>query len=102
MPRISFVEKISAASGLVLLAFCSAPTCKANSDAPYWMHSVANASLPAPPDEKTAAVLLYSDVVLSVQSNGKLKRVERRAYKSSGRRGEISGEYKPISVPRRA
>jgi len=106
MPRISFVEKISAASGLVLLAFCSAPTCKANSDAPYWMHSVANASLPAPPDEKTAAVLLYSDVVLSVQSNGKLKRVERRAYKilrpegrNFGRvQADISSETRVVSM----
>src|SRR5712692_6919886 len=49
-------------------------------DAPQWMHAVANAALPAH-DEKTNAVLLYSEDVLSVQSNGKIKKVERRVYK---------------------
>jgi hypothetical protein len=49
-------------------------------DAPQWMHAVVNAPLPAH-DEKTNAVLLYSEDVLSVQSNGKIKKVERRVYK---------------------
>jgi hypothetical protein len=49
-------------------------------DAPQWMHAVANVPLPAH-DEKTNAVLLYSEDVLSVQSNGKIKKVERRVYK---------------------
>jgi hypothetical protein len=49
-------------------------------DAPQWMHAVVNAALPAH-DEKTNAVLLYSEDVLSVQSNGKIKKVERRVYK---------------------
>lgn len=49
-------------------------------DAPQWMHAVANATLPAH-DEKTNAVLLYSEDVLSVQANGKLKKIERRVYK---------------------
>lgn len=80
MLRISFARKAFAALALVLLVLCSAPASGASSDAPSWMHSVANATLPAH-DEKTAAILLYSDVVLSVQNNGKLKRVERRAYK---------------------
>jgi len=44
------------------------------------MHAVANAALPEH-DEKTNAVLLYSEDVLSVQSNGKIKKVERRVYK---------------------
>jgi len=44
------------------------------------MHAVANATLPEH-DEKTNAVLLYSEDVLSVQSNGKIKKVERRVYK---------------------
>jgi hypothetical protein len=44
------------------------------------MHTVANATLPEH-DEKTNAVLLYSEDVLSVQSNGKIKKVERRVYK---------------------
>jgi hypothetical protein len=49
-------------------------------DAPQWMHGVVNAPLPAH-DEKTSAVLLYSEDLLSVQPNGKIKRVERRVYK---------------------
>ncbi len=48
-------------------------------DAPAWMHALANAPLPAH-DEKTDAVLLYSENILRVQANGKMKVVERRAY----------------------
>jgi uncharacterized protein DUF3857/transglutaminase superfamily protein len=49
-------------------------------DAPQWMH--AQTSVPLPPhDEKTNAVLLYAEDILSVQSNGKMKRVERRVFK---------------------
>lgn len=49
-------------------------------DAPQWMHALVNAPLP-PHDEKTDAVLLYSEEILNVQSNGKIKSIERRAYK---------------------
>src|SRR6202051_415476 len=49
-------------------------------DAPSWMHAQVNAPLPAH-DEKTNAVLLYSETVLTVQSNGKIKKLEREAYK---------------------
>ncbi len=49
-------------------------------DAPQWMRAVANPALPEH-DEKTNAILLYSEDVLSVQSNGKIKKVERRVYK---------------------
>ena len=49
-------------------------------DAPAWMHALTNAPLP-PHDEKTDAVLLYSEKVLVVQPNGKLKQIRREAYK---------------------
>jgi hypothetical protein len=52
----------------------------AASDAPPWMHALVNAPLPAH-DEKTEAVLLYSENILNVQANGKIKSTERRAYK---------------------
>jgi Domain of Unknown Function with PDB structure (DUF3857)/Transglutaminase-like superfamily len=52
----------------------------ASADAPGWMHGVVNAPLPTH-DEKTNAVILYSEDILTVQSNGKIKRIERRAYK---------------------
>ena len=49
-------------------------------DAPAWMHAAANAPLPAY-DEKTNAVLLYSEDVTTVMPDGKTKAIERRAYK---------------------
>jgi hypothetical protein len=49
-------------------------------DAPAWMHALVSAPLPKV-DEKTEAVLLYSETVLNVQANGKIKSMERRAYK---------------------
>ena len=49
-------------------------------DAPGWMHGVANAPLPAH-DEKTDAVLLYSEQIVTVQSEDKVKTVVREAYK---------------------
>jgi len=55
------------------------PAASAN-DAPAWMHAAATAPLP-PHDEKTDAILLYSEEVTIVQSDGKMKGFERRAYK---------------------
>src|SRR5256885_9721 len=53
---------------------------RAGGDAPGWMHALAGTSLPSY-DPQTSAVLLYSENVLTVQPNGKIKRIERRAYK---------------------
>jgi hypothetical protein len=52
----------------------------ARADAPAWMHNLVGVSIPAH-DEKTSAVLLYSEDILTVQNNGRLRRMERRAYK---------------------
>jgi Domain of Unknown Function with PDB structure (DUF3857)/Transglutaminase-like superfamily len=49
-------------------------------DAPQWMHALVNAPLPSH-DEKTNAVLLYSETNVQVQSTDKIKTVVRRAYK---------------------
>ncbi len=49
-------------------------------DAPAWMHALVSVPLPAH-DEKTDAVLLYSEENLTIQPNGKFKRTTRRAYK---------------------
>lgn len=52
----------------------------AKADAPPWMHALT--SVPVPDhDEKADAVLLYSEEILTVQPNGKIKRLSRRAYK---------------------
>lgn len=66
----------------VLLAIWAvgAPGPARANDAPPWMHALVNATLPAH-DEKTDAVVLYSEEILSVQGNGKIKRTERRAFK---------------------
>jgi Domain of Unknown Function with PDB structure (DUF3857)/Transglutaminase-like superfamily len=64
------------------LAWCltsGAPRACAN-DAPGWMHGLANAPLPEL-DDKTDAVLLYSEYILTIQANGKMKGMERAAYK---------------------
>lgn len=66
----------------VVLTLCAAgaPGPARAGDAPQWMHALVNVPLPAH-DEKTDAVLLYSEEILSVQGNGKIKRTERKVYK---------------------
>ena len=66
-------------AALLFSVFVVLPVAR-GADAPQWMHAAAKAPLPAH-DEKTNAVLLYAEDALSVQSNGKMKRVERRVYK---------------------
>jgi len=53
---------------------------QASNDAPPWMHALVNTSVPAY-DEKTSAVVLFAEDILTVQPNGKIKHIERRAYK---------------------
>jgi len=50
------------------------------SDAPQWMHALCHVPVPSH-DEKTDAVLLYSEDTLIVQGNGKIKNTKRRVYK---------------------
>lgn len=77
-------RKINLSSGLWMGAALLACSLGANAaragDAPAWMHALVSAPLPAH-DEKTDAVLLYSEDILSVQGNGKIKRTERRVFK---------------------
>jgi hypothetical protein len=58
--------------------FCILPARAA--DAPSWMHAQVNLPLPAH-DDKADAVNLYSETILTVEPNGKIKRLEREAYK---------------------
>src|SRR5262245_31213597 len=51
-----------------------------SSDAPAWMHALVNVSLPAH-DEKTDAVKLYAERIVTVQSADKIKTHVRVAYK---------------------
>ena len=65
---------------ILLLAASYASPAFAGSDAPQWMHALVNAPVPAH-DEKTDAVKLYSETTVSVQSEDKIKRTVRVAYK---------------------
>ena len=67
-----------AALFLYLAAFV-APVSRAG-DAPSWMHALTSAPLPDH-DDKTDAVLLFAEDILTVQGNGKIKHLTRRVYK---------------------
>ena len=92
-------------AGSVALAWVFAVVPAARADAPAWMHNLASVPVPAH-DEKTSAVLLYSEDVLTVQNNGKLKHLERRAYKilrPEGKefgvvRADMSSETRVVSM----
>lgn len=64
----------------LLAAFLWAAPAAVAGDAPAWMHAAANAPLP-PHDEKTEAVLLYSEESVSVLAPDKIRTVERTVYK---------------------
>jgi hypothetical protein len=69
------VSRIAAALGLLCVSYLAR-----SASAPPWMHALVNVALPEH-NEKTTAVLLYSDISLIVAPGGKVKRLERRAYK---------------------
>jgi len=74
-------RELGLAAGMLTVCFgvlCPSPA--RAGDAPGWMHTAAAAPLP-PHDEKTDAVTIYSEDVTIVQSEGKIKSIERRAYK---------------------
>lgn len=52
----------------------------AAADAPGWMHALVNASVPAH-DDKTDAVEMYSERIVTVQSADKIKTLVREVYK---------------------
>src|SRR6202453_935570 len=56
------------------------PAALAGGDAPAWMHALVNAPLPAY-DEKTDAILLYSETNVTVLSTDKIRTQVREAYK---------------------
>jgi hypothetical protein len=64
---------------LLFALSCTLPSA-ASSDAPQWMHAVASAPLPEH-DEKTDAVLLYSETNVNVVSADKIRTTVRKAYK---------------------
>ncbi len=75
------------------------PIAQAGGDAPLWMHSLTSAPLPAY-DEKTNAVVLYSDIEVTVLSVSRVRTHVRIAYKilrpDGRRRGEV---FIPFNSP---
>lgn len=69
----------SVLAALAISILSLAPTARAG-NAPQWMHALVNVPLPEH-DEKTDAILLLAEDTFTVQGNGKMKRIERRAYK---------------------
>ena len=66
-------------------------------DAPPWMHALVNAPLPAY-DEKTDAVLLYSETNVTVISTDKIRTQVREAYKILRPNGREHGTVSVYSI----
>jgi hypothetical protein len=81
------VSMRGSARGVLLISFWIAvcavsvvPPAAAGGDAPQWMRALVGVALPSY-DEKTEAVLLYSETNVTVQSADKIKMHVREAYK---------------------
>ena len=90
-PAISWLLRVA-------LLSLAAPYAAAGGDAPQWMHAQANAPLPSY-DDKTDAVLLYSETDVAVISTEKIRTTVREAYKilrPDGRRyGTVAVYFNP-------
>jgi predicted transglutaminase-like cysteine proteinase len=77
-----------------------APRAAASSDAPQWMHALVGATLPAY-DERTDAVLLYSEKNVTVLSVDKIRTRVREAYKILRPEGRLHGTLGVYFDPQR-
>src|SRR2546429_10002950 len=78
----------------------NAPRAAASGDAPQWMHALVGVTLPSY-DEKTDAVLLYSDTNVTVLSVDKIRTHVREAYKILRPEGREHGTVHVHFNPRR-
>ncbi len=78
-PRVLWIALATLAVGCALW-LDAARVEAANTDAPAWMHALVNVALPAH-DEKTDAVELYAEKIVTVQSADKIKTQVRVAYR---------------------
>ncbi|MGH9641375.1 MAG: hypothetical protein ACRD3Q_03020, partial [Terriglobales bacterium] len=63
-----------------LVAVALVPRAAGSSDAPQWMHALVGVTLPSY-EEKTEAVLLYSDTNVTVLSEDRIRTHVRKIYK---------------------
>ena len=73
-------RKLIVFSSVALWSLAMAPLAAAGGDAPSWMHALVGVTVP-PYDDKTDAVLLYSERNVSVLSVDKTRVHVREAYK---------------------
>jgi hypothetical protein len=85
---------------VALCALTVAPRAVAGGDAPPWMHTLVGASLPSY-DEKTDAVLLYSETNVTVLSADKIRKHVREAYKIMRPEGREHGTARVLFNPGR-
>src|SRR3984957_7159456 len=74
------IAQVVLAAGVLAVWLLMGPSSASANDAPAWMHALVNVPLPVH-DDKTDAVMLYSEYIFTVQPNGKIKYMERAAYK---------------------
>ena len=74
------MRRLSSILASLVLFFLVAVRPAVAGDAPAWMHALVSAPLPAH-DEKTDAVQVYSEKIVTVQSVDKIKTTVREAYK---------------------
>ena len=79
-PQATKTRSVRLAGWIAAALFVCVPNAMAGGDAPQWMHALVNAPLPSY-DEKTDAVLLYSETNVTVISTDKIKTQVREAYK---------------------
>src|SRR5213082_1815287 len=93
--RVSKMRRALLSFALVVMGcLAGVPPCAAG-DAPAWMHALVSAPLPGN-DEKTDAVLLYSERIVTVQSADKIKITVREAYRILRPGGR---EYGTLVIP---
>jgi hypothetical protein len=79
-PRVTELSVLILSLGIAVCILAFVPRAMAGGDAPQWMHALVSAPLPSY-DEKTDAVLLYSETNVTVLSADKVKTNVREAYK---------------------
>jgi Domain of Unknown Function with PDB structure (DUF3857)/Transglutaminase-like superfamily len=79
-PSLRHYQSLLILFWLVMASMTFVRRAAASSDAPQWMHALVGVTLPSY-DEKTDAVLLYSETNVTVLSEDKIRTRERRAYK---------------------
>jgi hypothetical protein len=89
---------IAAVLSAAVLALGLAVAARADVKLPPWMQQQLTAPLPSH-DDKTGAVLLYSETELTVQPSRKLHRLERRVYRILRLEGQQRGTVQALVSP---